>query len=130
MGLIGRKFFGFYRILCWVLALHLLNYSIDPRDPDPIDIPENFSYHEIESIAELVLEVVFGLEGAFDDFDEHDTDNGDNIDAFKFICSTRSSSAIHHSMFLLDRKWSMVDDNQPPWPSIGIFVPPPKGILA
>ncbi len=75
MTLFGARYRAFCRILCCILALHLLNYSIDPQDPE--FVPEDISFNEIESIAELVAEV-FGLEAFFEDFDENDTDGADH----------------------------------------------------
>lgn len=125
MSLFGERYRAFCRILCCILALHLLNYSIDPQDPE--FVPEDISFNEIESIAELVAEV-FGLEAFFEDFDENDTDGADHADSFQFFCSPRSSVAITHPAdFILDHKWSKAGDNRHVSPFLGIFVPPPKG---
>jgi hypothetical protein len=58
------------------MALHIFNCSIDVRDAKPDYIAEDLSYNEIESIVELVLENVLGLENAVAEHEEHDTDDG------------------------------------------------------
>lgn len=64
----------FNRIVSIALAIHLFNFSIDPRDTAPSYIPENLSINDIESIAEFVCEEVFDLPNAFEETDDADQD--------------------------------------------------------
>lgn len=76
----------------WVfMALHILNCSIDTPDAQPDCIPENLSINDIESISELILEDVFGIDNAIAERDEHDTDNhqdGTDITKIQLFCQS------------------------------------------
>jgi hypothetical protein len=65
------------------MAVHLLNFSIDPPDRQPDFIPEDLTINEIESIAEFLTEIVFGYKNAFAEHDESDDNNGVAADFFK-----------------------------------------------
>jgi hypothetical protein len=67
------------RLLFGLLALHILNISIDPPDFYSEEIPEDLSYNEMESIIELVLEKGLNIENAIPE-----TDDNDNNFHFKF----------------------------------------------
>ena len=68
-----------YRILCVVMALHILNFSIDAPDPEPAGQPENLSYNDIESVTELVAEQWLKIDNAFPEHDEADDEDGSCI---------------------------------------------------
>ena len=72
------KVLWFYRIGSIVLAIHLLNFSIDPRDATPRYVPENLSVNDIESITEFLCEEVFQLANTFEETDDAD-DDSENI---------------------------------------------------
>lgn len=63
-----------FRFLCAVLALHILNISVDTPDAQPDNIRENLSINDMESIAEIVLEQVLDIDNAIPEHDE--SDNG------------------------------------------------------
>jgi hypothetical protein len=59
------------------MALHVLNVSVDIPDPQPENIPEDLSMNEMESLVEIVLEKLVGMENAVKEYDEaheHDAD--------------------------------------------------------
>ncbi|KIX22729.1 hypothetical protein SY27_02610 [Flavobacterium sp. 316] len=64
----------FYRLIWGLLALHLLNVSIDNPDPNPNHIPEDLTYNEQESIVEFVIEKLLGFENAIAEYDDPDTE--------------------------------------------------------
>lgn len=71
----------FSRIVSFLLAVHLFNFSVDTMDAEPFT-PEDLSVNEIESIAEFLVEEVFGFTGFFAEHDEKD--NADNcVDSLK-----------------------------------------------
>lgn len=85
----------FTRLLCLLLALHFLNFSIDPRDAAPDNIPEDLTINDIESVSEFVAEVVFECPDAFGEHDERDSEEGGSFDfnkAYKLYCSASISS--------------------------------------
>src|ERR1035437_7142030 len=74
MNFIRTTFFG--KIICFLFALHILNVSVDPPDPDPEWVPEDLSVNEMESISEIICEQILHIDNAFPEQD--DQDNADN----------------------------------------------------
>jgi hypothetical protein len=64
------------RCFWFVLALHILNISIDTPDAGPDSVPEDLSFNDIESFAELVLENWLGIKDALPEHDESDPEEG------------------------------------------------------
>lgn len=62
------------RVICILLAIHFLNFSMDSKDTYPDAVPEDLSVNDIESISEFVAEILFGKTDAFAEYDEHDED--------------------------------------------------------
>lgn len=126
MGKFVQRYGKLSRLFCLVLSLHILNCSIDPRDPEPSFVPEDLSINEIESIAEFFAEVVFEFTDAIPEHDEADTDHG-TIDFNKIFfpgpdspaCPLPTITFTHDEYFILN-------DNR-----VGILAaressPPPK----
>lgn len=65
-----------FRCLWFVLALHILNCSVDTPDPQPYSVPEDLSYNDMESVVEILLEQVLDINNAITEHDENDTDQG------------------------------------------------------
>lgn len=59
-----------FNLLWIVIALHILNFSIDAPDVIDRNIAEDLSYNEIESFTELITENILGIENAFSETDE------------------------------------------------------------
>ena len=72
-----------FRIVCLTLAFHIFNFSVDTPDAKPDYIPEDLTYNDIESVAELVLEKVLNIENAIAEHDENDTEDGNSFDLKK-----------------------------------------------
>jgi hypothetical protein len=67
-----------YKILkffCFLMALNILNFSVDTPDILPEYIPENLAFNDLESVIEVVLEEGFEMENAIAEHDENDEDN-------------------------------------------------------
>lgn len=127
MKLISGTYGRFYRIFCLIFALHFLNLSIDPKDPDPDSIPEDLTINDIESIAEFFAEVVFGWKNAFEEQDERDGDQGNALDFFKFYCSNHSVSITQHTFSLsLSLKFHIRNSDTIIAPVKDIHSPPPR----
>jgi hypothetical protein len=58
------------KIVWIVMALHILNFSIDAPDIVNENISEDLSYNEIESFTELIAENIFDIKNAFSESDE------------------------------------------------------------
>src|ERR1035437_5545265 len=74
MNFIRTTFFG--KIICFLFALHILNVSVDPPDPEPEWVPEDLSVNEMESISEIICEQILHIDNAFPEQD--DQDNADH----------------------------------------------------
>ncbi|MBC8109790.1 MAG: hypothetical protein H7Y04_01880 [Verrucomicrobia bacterium] len=77
-----QKKYSFRQFICFVLAMLVLNVSVDPIDGDfildgVVQITEDLSINEMESIAEWVLEEGLNIENAIPEQDE--TDNEDTF---------------------------------------------------
>jgi hypothetical protein len=66
------------RILWFVIAVHLLNCSVDTPDPGPFNVAEDLSINDQESVVEVILEQFLNIEDAVSEFDEP----GDENEAF------------------------------------------------
>jgi len=64
------------RIFCFLMALHILNLSVDSPDPRPNHIPEDLNFNDMESIVEIVLEQVLDIEDAIPEQEDDDTSHG------------------------------------------------------
>lgn len=115
------------RIFCIVLALHLLNFSIDSKDPHPEAVPEDLSFNDIESVTEFFAETVLGWKNAFAEHDEKDSEDGGSFDVLKFYFSNCSIS-INHRINLQATRPSFVLKNSPDMASIAkkVSSPPPE----
>jgi len=70
---------SFSTFLCLLLAVLIFNISIDPPDSlknmdDDIELEEDLSQNEIESVAELILENGLDIENAIPESDDPDSD--------------------------------------------------------
>lgn len=86
--------------IVWVfMALHILNCSIDSPDAQPDSVPENLSYNDIESVAELIIEQIMGFDNVIPEQDEHDTEEGGSISIAKilFYCQSISTFSLSRS---------------------------------
>lgn len=66
-----------------MLALHIFNCSIDAPDIGQLNAPEDISYNDIESIAEMVIEKVFLFDNVVKEHDEHDSGSGAELNMKK-----------------------------------------------
>jgi len=65
-----------FRFFWLVMALHILNFSVDTPDLHPNYVPEDLSYNDMESVVEILLEEVLEINNAIAEHDENDTDDG------------------------------------------------------
>jgi hypothetical protein len=73
-----RIFFWFQRLFYMLMALHVINLSVDAPDQHIYVsatgvIQEDLTFNEIESISEWILEHVLGIDDAVPEHDEPDT---------------------------------------------------------
>lgn len=67
------------------MAVHIFNCSVDTPDSNPDYVPEDLTYNDMESVAEIALEKVFDIKNAVAERDENDTEDGNCIDLKKNI---------------------------------------------
>ncbi|MBN3582670.1 hypothetical protein JYB64_09775 [Algoriphagus aestuarii] len=84
---------NFLRIFWGLMGLYLFNLSVDRADPNPKHIPEDLSINDQESMVELIAEQILGLEDAFEEFDDPDSEDQTSKknlkpDFVKFFSST------------------------------------------
>lgn len=83
------------------MGLYLLNISVDNIDPEPEHIPEDLSFNDQESIAEIVIEKVLGFEDAIKEYDDNDTDDHSRkIVKIDFLFHEVKSDPINHDQVL------------------------------
>lgn len=116
----------FTRLLCLLLALHFLNLSIDPRDPNPDSVPEDLSLNDIESVTEFFAEVVLNRVDAFQEHDERDNDDGGSLDICKYYCPNNSLIINTSSFIFSKQKFQIRNSEFVESPSANIIIPPPK----
>jgi hypothetical protein len=86
-----------WRFLWFVMAVHIFNCSVDNPDQFPNSVPEDLSFNEMESVLEIILEQLCGIEDAISEYDENDAEEKSTTDSFKKLvkfCS-RPSSAVY-----------------------------------
>jgi hypothetical protein len=72
------------RVISLLLAIYLLNFSIDTRDANPDHIAEDLSFNDIESMYEFFAEEILGIENAVAEHDENDPDDGGSFEFKKW----------------------------------------------
>ena len=104
----------------WIfLAILLFNYSIDIPDLHSDEITEDLSTNDIESVSELFLEVVLGIENAVPEHDEDDSDDKSGfskkidipifqrilIEEKAFVCAVQSEHNFSHFQFFFENPY-------------------------
>ncbi|MBF4518970.1 hypothetical protein IRZ71_21650 [Flavobacterium sp. ANB] len=120
-----------YKVIWVIMALHILNFSVDAPDAQDNSIAEDLSYNEIESIAEWFAEDVLQIEDAFSEKDENDQDD------FSF---TKKATAFEFCQMIFNTPYknlfypvaqtnnTFVDYKRPSLgiPYLEVFNPPPE----
>jgi len=75
----------FFRLIWFFMAIHIFNLSVDTRDAKPDYVPEDLSFNDLESVAEIVLEHVLDFNNAFSEHDENDSEDGGSLEIKKEI---------------------------------------------
>ena len=95
---------AFLRIFWGLMALYLLNISVDTADPDPEHIPEDLSFNEQESLVEIVVEKLMGFESAIAEYDDHDSEEHNKKNSKIEIVLACSGSVDEHGYPSLEGK--------------------------
>ena len=73
----------FFRVICVLLAVHIFNVSVDMPDAASDSIAEDLSINDQETVVEIVLEKVLGIDNAIAEQDEADDTNSLNFEMSK-----------------------------------------------
>lgn len=65
------------------LCLHMLNISIDFSESRAAYLPEDLSYNDQESIVEFIVEKVIGIENAFEEHQDDDSQDHNQSQYYK-----------------------------------------------
>lgn len=114
------------RAVVLLLSMEIFNLSIDPPDLRPYH-PEDLSVNDIESIAELVLENVFGVKNAMKELEDHDTPDGRPF-TLKVDLYSSLSAKIHPKpyFFIVKKSYHELQNNRLNSVFSEIASPPPK----
>ncbi len=120
-----------FNVFWIVIALHILNFSIDAPDILNENISEDLSYNEIESFSELITESIFDIENAFAESDEQgDEESGfvKKIIDIKFYQVAFEDEINKPSLKNIKNNSTSVNYSKPFLASIyiSIFSPPPE----
>jgi hypothetical protein len=127
MHLLRNTYGRFSRIICFLFAVHLFNFSIDPKDVQDDFVPEDLTINDIESITEFIAETVFGWENAFEEHDEPDPDDGGSLDFCKiFFVNQGEAVAVSSTSETVRVKYFIWDPLAFAALPRSILAPPPK----
>jgi len=115
------------RIFCFLMAVHIFNLSVDTKDAAPDYIPEDLSINDQETIVELVLEKVMGLDNAVQEKDEPDQEDGGALDFKKINLISHHSNKLFFEQQFFQKK-SKIDylASFHQSPTFDVFSPPPE----
>lgn len=117
------------RVFCFLMALHIMNLSVDTKDAAPDYIAEDLSINDQESVVELVLEKVMGIENAIQEQDEPDQDDGGALDFKKVDLISQSVNKLFLERKLFFEYNKLKTNYLVPFhqsPSFDVFSPPPE----
>jgi hypothetical protein len=88
------------------MAIHIFNLSVDTKDVAPDCIAEDLSINDQETVVEIVLEKVLGIDNAIAEQDEPDEEDGGALDFKKINLIAQNFSHINFSTTEIDRDYS------------------------
>ena len=121
ISLLRRRFYA--SIVTMIVALQLVNVSIDPVDPSHF---EDLSINEIESCIELVIEVVLGHDNAIQETEDHDHSSFKPVNTFVLFNVSRVSHTFENSLEVVSAPGFIHNTSLIPSPTRAILLPPPK----
>lgn len=94
----------FIKVFWGVMGLYLLNISVDPADPNPDHIPEDLSFNDQESIVEIIVEKIMGFEHAFEEYDDHDSEDHNKKNNVKIDLTVQSTTGTNNCQLAIEEK--------------------------
>lgn len=116
------------RLVCLLLAIIFLNFSVDPRDRLAVTLPEDLSVNDMESLLELALEDIMGIDDCIPESDENDLEkNGGSkrVDSSVIWFACLDIKLALHSSIETSRQY-LRDADLIPSRASSIHSPPPE----
>ena len=116
------------RFFWGIMALHLINLSIDAPDFNPSYIPEDLNFNKQESITEFVVEKLLGYDEAFEEMEESETEQVSlKKTTYQFWSLPNLPFTVEHNSYSHDNETPKSSStNQYSNPDEGTFSPPPE----
>jgi hypothetical protein len=115
------------RIFCILMAIHIFNLSVDTKDAAPDCIAEDLSINDQETVVEIVLEKVLGIDNAIAEHDEPDQEDGGELDFEKIDLISHHSHKLFFELQFFQKKSKinyLTSFHQSP--TFDVFSPPPE----
>ena len=115
------------RIFCILMAIHIFNLSVDTKDVAPDCIAEDLSINDQETVVEIVLEKVLGIDNAIAEQDEPDQEDGGALDFKKVNLISHHSHRLFFEPQFFQKKSKinyLASFHQSP--TYDVFSPPPE----
>lgn len=115
------------RIFCILMAIHIFNLSVDTKDAAPDCIAEDLSINDQETVVEIVLEKVLGIDNAIAEQDEPDQEDGGSLDFKKINLISHHSHKLFFEPKIFHKKTEIkyvASFHQSP--IFDVFSPPPE----
>jgi hypothetical protein len=115
------------RIFCFLMAIHIFNLSVDTKDAAPDSIAEDLSFNDQETIVELLLEKVIGIDNAISEQDEPDEEDGGALDFKKVnLISHHSNKLFFEPQISNIKNITVYTTSFHQSPTFDVFSPPPE----
>lgn len=113
------------RFTALLLAMHVLNFSVDSPDLYPDCFAEDLSLNDMESIVEIVMEKVLHIDNAIPEHDEPDDNGSISVDLQYYVLEAPVTVALvsSYTEYAYPIRWSESCKSQY---SHNIIPPPPK----
>lgn len=94
----------FIKVFWGLMGLYILNISVDPADPNPDHIPEDLSFNDQESIVEIIVEKIMGFENAFEEYDDHDSEDHNKKNNVKIDLTLQNTIGSNNCQLAIEEK--------------------------
>lgn len=117
-----------HKIIAILLALNVLNNCVDSVDPISQGMMEDLSYNDIESVAELIAEIIFVFDNASIELEDNDAENdGANLkEEIEYHIQHKYHPTKPHSIIVIEQCITKIPDAYSQQYHPEITPPPPK----
>jgi hypothetical protein len=113
------------KVVTCILALQLLNASVDPEDREHFGTQEDLTHNDLESLVEIVLEEFLDFDNIMGESDESDTEPVRH--GFHTLCVYQPTQAFFFSSASVRSPFNLLKKDQKTIKGVtGKDTPPPK----